>query len=140
MLSTVFSSGISPRSMLGSYRQPPVPSSIPDGTPPKKICVHCHVTSTSLWRREPSTQKALCNACGLYNSATCHARTNSSTLTSTTPRACAFPTKTIRIPRRNAATAIHHRHLSGGEARLGSWFPMRVGYIFVCEGRSGRCL
>ncbi|KAJ7910433.1 hypothetical protein B0H13DRAFT_1615776, partial [Mycena leptocephala] len=22
-----------------------------------KICVHCHVTSTSLWRREPSTQE-----------------------------------------------------------------------------------
>ncbi|KAJ7743590.1 hypothetical protein B0H16DRAFT_1561029 [Mycena metata] len=36
-----------------------------DGTP-KKECFHCHVTSTPLWRREPSTQRPLCNACGLY--------------------------------------------------------------------------
>ncbi|KAJ7016214.1 hypothetical protein C8F04DRAFT_1164036 [Mycena alexandri] len=36
-----------------------------DGTP-KKSCFHCHVTSTPLWRREPSTQRPLCNACGLY--------------------------------------------------------------------------
>ncbi|KAJ7182209.1 hypothetical protein C8R43DRAFT_1054230 [Mycena crocata] len=33
---------------------------------PKKSCFHCHVTSTPLWRREPSTQRTLCNACGLY--------------------------------------------------------------------------
>ncbi|KAF7362961.1 GATA zinc finger domain-containing protein [Mycena venus] len=33
---------------------------------PKKSCFHCHVTSTPLWRREPSTQRPLCNACGLY--------------------------------------------------------------------------
>ncbi|KAJ7629569.1 hypothetical protein B0H17DRAFT_1109717 [Mycena rosella] len=32
----------------------------------KKSCFHCHVTSTPLWRREPSTQRPLCNACGLY--------------------------------------------------------------------------
>ncbi|KAJ6521162.1 hypothetical protein DFH09DRAFT_1193078 [Mycena vulgaris] len=32
----------------------------------KKSCFHCHVTSTPLWRREPSTQRTLCNACGLY--------------------------------------------------------------------------
>ncbi|KAJ7618709.1 hypothetical protein FB45DRAFT_170708 [Roridomyces roridus] len=35
-------------------------------TRPKKECFHCHVTSTPLWRREPSTQRPLCNACGLY--------------------------------------------------------------------------
>lgn len=33
---------------------------------PKKSCSHCHATSTPLWRREPGTQKPLCNACGLY--------------------------------------------------------------------------
>ncbi|KAJ7631829.1 hypothetical protein B0H17DRAFT_1108459 [Mycena rosella] len=32
----------------------------------KKSCFHCHVTSTPLWRREPATQRTLCNACGLY--------------------------------------------------------------------------
>ncbi|KAJ7478198.1 hypothetical protein FB451DRAFT_1032721 [Mycena latifolia] len=32
----------------------------------KKSCFHCHVTATPLWRREPSTQRTLCNACGLY--------------------------------------------------------------------------
>ncbi|KAJ7627296.1 GATA zinc finger-domain-containing protein, partial [Roridomyces roridus] len=29
-------------------------------------CSHCHVTTTPLWRRDPSTQRPLCNACGLY--------------------------------------------------------------------------
>ncbi|KAJ7174984.1 hypothetical protein C8R43DRAFT_596066 [Mycena crocata] len=37
-----------------------------DQTPGKKSCFHCHVTSTPLWRREPTTQRPLCNACGLY--------------------------------------------------------------------------
>jgi len=32
----------------------------------KKSCFHCHVTTTPLWRRDPSTQRTLCNACGLY--------------------------------------------------------------------------
>ncbi|KAF8906602.1 hypothetical protein CPB85DRAFT_1175287, partial [Mucidula mucida] len=32
----------------------------------KKSCSHCHATSTPLWRREPGTQRQLCNACGLY--------------------------------------------------------------------------
>ncbi|KAJ7495151.1 hypothetical protein FB451DRAFT_1020127 [Mycena latifolia] len=36
----------------------------PEGA--KKSCFHCHVTSTPLWRRDPSTQQTLCNACGLY--------------------------------------------------------------------------
>ncbi|KAJ7747162.1 hypothetical protein DFH07DRAFT_578665 [Mycena maculata] len=31
-----------------------------------KICSHCGTTSTPLWRRDPRTHKALCNACGLY--------------------------------------------------------------------------
>ncbi|KAJ3497185.1 hypothetical protein NLJ89_g10383 [Agrocybe chaxingu] len=31
-----------------------------------KSCSHCHATTTPLWRRDPSTMKPLCNACGLY--------------------------------------------------------------------------
>ncbi|KAJ7208943.1 hypothetical protein GGX14DRAFT_453666 [Mycena pura] len=40
----------------------------PSGGPssPKKACFHCHVTTTPLWRRDPATQRPLCNACGLY--------------------------------------------------------------------------
>ncbi|KAE9399808.1 hypothetical protein BT96DRAFT_820093 [Gymnopus androsaceus JB14] len=30
------------------------------------MCSHCRATSTPLWRREPSTLRTLCNACGLY--------------------------------------------------------------------------
>ncbi|KAJ6551050.1 hypothetical protein DFH09DRAFT_925615 [Mycena vulgaris] len=37
-----------------------------DADHPPKSCSHCHVTSTPLWRREPGTQRTLCNACGLY--------------------------------------------------------------------------
>ncbi|KAF9254547.1 glucocorticoid receptor-like (DNA-binding domain) [Marasmius fiardii PR-910] len=37
-----------------------------EGKPSTKICSHCRATSTPLWRREPGTQKPLCNACGLY--------------------------------------------------------------------------
>ncbi|KAJ7169245.1 hypothetical protein C8R43DRAFT_121024 [Mycena crocata] len=42
------------------------PPSQPDGEAPKKSCFHCLATTTPLWRREPSTQRLLCNACGLY--------------------------------------------------------------------------
>jgi hypothetical protein len=31
-----------------------------------KSCSHCHAKTTPLWRRDPSTMKPLCNACGLY--------------------------------------------------------------------------
>ncbi|THV00186.1 hypothetical protein K435DRAFT_466788 [Dendrothele bispora CBS 962.96] len=37
-----------------------------DATPGVKMCSHCRATSTPLWRREPTTLKPLCNACGLY--------------------------------------------------------------------------
>lgn len=36
------------------------------GKEPGKCCSHCRATSTPLWRRDPSTMKPLCNACGLY--------------------------------------------------------------------------
>lgn len=34
--------------------------------PNVKRCSHCKATQTPLWRRDPSTFKPLCNACGLY--------------------------------------------------------------------------
>ncbi|KXN82467.1 GATA-binding factor 5-A [Leucoagaricus sp. SymC.cos] len=37
-----------------------------DGSASGKKCSHCNATSTPLWRREPTTLKPLCNACGLY--------------------------------------------------------------------------
>ncbi|KAJ7310814.1 hypothetical protein DFH08DRAFT_455922 [Mycena albidolilacea] len=38
----------------------------PDARGSKKMCSHCHATSTPLWRRDPVSQRPLCNACGLY--------------------------------------------------------------------------
>ncbi|KAJ7018868.1 hypothetical protein C8F04DRAFT_1149848 [Mycena alexandri] len=38
----------------------------PDLTAAIKQCEHCHTTSTPLWRRDPDTQRILCNACGLF--------------------------------------------------------------------------
>ncbi|KAJ7094098.1 hypothetical protein C8R44DRAFT_543050, partial [Mycena epipterygia] len=31
-----------------------------------KQCSNCYTLSTPLWRRDPTTQRPLCNACGLY--------------------------------------------------------------------------
>ncbi|KAJ6529900.1 hypothetical protein DFH09DRAFT_153755 [Mycena vulgaris] len=73
-----YSSTTSSSSPSPSYFLPPPSSSSTSNSPAssrrgsaeqgaaKKSCFHCHVTSTPLWRREPSTQRPLCNACGLY--------------------------------------------------------------------------
>ncbi|KAJ3569167.1 hypothetical protein NP233_g5231 [Leucocoprinus birnbaumii] len=37
-----------------------------DASASGKKCSHCNATTTPLWRREPTTLKPLCNACGLY--------------------------------------------------------------------------
>ncbi|KAJ7747117.1 hypothetical protein DFH07DRAFT_578235 [Mycena maculata] len=69
-----YSSATSSSSKSPYFRSTPNESALPqssrrnnsDGETPKKSCSHCHVTSTPLWRRDPSTQRPLCNACGLY--------------------------------------------------------------------------
>jgi hypothetical protein len=33
---------------------------------PQKACTNCGVTTTPMWRRNPSTHELLCNACGIY--------------------------------------------------------------------------
>ncbi|KAJ7476432.1 hypothetical protein FB451DRAFT_1033355 [Mycena latifolia] len=75
---TSFPSSISSSSSSGSYFLPQTSAEDISSSPArsrrgnaepgaaKKSCSHCHVTSTPLWRRDPSTQKTLCNACGLY--------------------------------------------------------------------------
>ena len=45
---------------LGSAESPSPPG------PNVKRCSHCKATQTPLWRRDPTTFKPLCNACGLY--------------------------------------------------------------------------
>ncbi|KAI3603738.1 gata zinc finger domain-containing protein [Moniliophthora roreri] len=68
----------SPLSTISSPSPSPSPVQLPasgpknppkqntDGKPAAKMCSHCRATSTPLWRREPTTLKPLCNACGLY--------------------------------------------------------------------------
>ncbi|KAJ6564887.1 hypothetical protein DFH09DRAFT_473512 [Mycena vulgaris] len=56
--------------MYGAPGSQYVPSSSNHGPDPSaygmKQCYHCHATTTPLWRRDPNTQRTLCNACGLY--------------------------------------------------------------------------
>ncbi|KAJ7484944.1 hypothetical protein B0H11DRAFT_1722795 [Mycena galericulata] len=51
---------------LSAFLSTPPTFSLADTGTRAKICFHCHVTSTPLWRHEPLTRRTLCNACGLY--------------------------------------------------------------------------
>ncbi|KAJ7644928.1 hypothetical protein FB45DRAFT_736799 [Roridomyces roridus] len=55
----------------GSGSAPPYPPSGPPahtnaGASHPKQCHHCKTLTTPLWRRDPTNQQPLCNACGLY--------------------------------------------------------------------------
>ncbi|KAF7303987.1 GATA zinc finger domain-containing protein [Mycena indigotica] len=55
-----------PPMIMPPHPNPPAPRRQSQNGQTKKECFHCHATSTPLWRREPQTQRPLCNACGLY--------------------------------------------------------------------------
>lgn len=77
---SIISGSCSPLSTISSLSPSPSPTPILQTTTHKisrkskddtntstvKICSHCHATSTPLWRREPTTLKTLCNACGNF--------------------------------------------------------------------------
>lgn len=63
-LSTVYSSSVSPSPVQKAPGDTVKSSRKSCSTESAKICSHCHATSTPLWRREPSTHRILCNACG----------------------------------------------------------------------------
>ena len=64
--SPVFYESVKQASPVGSSASHGSRRSSFDRTEPSRSCSHCHATSTPLWRRDPSTMKPLCNACGLY--------------------------------------------------------------------------
>ncbi|KAJ7779842.1 hypothetical protein B0H16DRAFT_1683129 [Mycena metata] len=53
-----------PSASTSTRRRAATTRSANNGT--QKTCSHCNTTSTPLWRRDPATQRPLCNACGLY--------------------------------------------------------------------------
>ncbi|KAJ4480250.1 hypothetical protein J3R30DRAFT_3470809 [Lentinula aciculospora] len=65
-LSTISSPSPSPSPIYTATDAIPKLGRRPNTTSTAKICSHCNATSTPLWRREPSTLRTLCNACGLY--------------------------------------------------------------------------
>ena len=64
--SPVFYDSVKPASSVGSSPSNNSRRSSLDRSEPAKSCSHCHAKTTPLWRRDPSTMKPLCNACGLY--------------------------------------------------------------------------
>ncbi|KAF9077167.1 hypothetical protein BDP27DRAFT_1311931 [Rhodocollybia butyracea] len=65
-LSTISSPSPSPSPVQDLSTSTPKSERKPRTSGCNKMCFHCHATSTPLWRREPSTLRTLCNACGLY--------------------------------------------------------------------------
>ena len=64
--SPVFYDSVKPASPVTSSPSHSSRRSSIDRSEHGRSCSHCHATSTPLWRRDPSTMKPLCNACGLY--------------------------------------------------------------------------
>ncbi|KAE9384712.1 hypothetical protein BT96DRAFT_637144 [Gymnopus androsaceus JB14] len=65
-LSTISSPSPSPSPVETSTSETSKLGRRPSASGFPKMCSHCHATSTPLWRREPTTFRTLCNACGLY--------------------------------------------------------------------------
>ena len=64
--SPVFYNSVKQASPVGSSTSHGSRRSSIDKSEPGRSCSHCHAKTTPLWRRDPSTMKPLCNACGLY--------------------------------------------------------------------------
>jgi len=64
--SPVFYGSVKQASPAGSSPSHSSRRSSIDRSEPGRSCSHCHARTTPLWRRDPSTLKPLCNACGLY--------------------------------------------------------------------------
>lgn len=64
--SPIFYDSIKQASPVGSSPSQGSRRSSLDRSDAGRSCSHCHATTTPLWRRDPSTMKPLCNACGLY--------------------------------------------------------------------------
>jgi len=64
--SPVFYGPVKQASPVGSSPSQSSRRSSIDRSEPGRSCSHCHARTTPLWRRDPSTLKPLCNACGLY--------------------------------------------------------------------------